>query len=200
MRREAGWTKGPGGPSMHQREFADFMGVRQGLVLDEGCGPGKFHSDFDESVDYVGVDPLVLPDAQDFAFAQALAEYLPFQDGIFTDVVVLDALDHFRDVDGFLADARRVLRPGGRLHLLQSVHEITGPLSLVKVIGHKLKDALEDKRLATQGFNAPKHLSEFTHRSLVQVFGMHFDLVADSSYSARWYRPVKLFMTFEARL
>lgn len=48
-------------------------------------------------------------------FEQASAEALPFADGAFTLVTSRHAPHHFRHLDRFLAEAFRVLRPGGRL-------------------------------------------------------------------------------------
>jgi len=43
------------------------------------------------------------------------AEQLPFPDGSFERIVVVDALHHFPDQEGAVAEMARVLRPGGRL-------------------------------------------------------------------------------------
>jgi cyclopropane fatty-acyl-phospholipid synthase-like methyltransferase len=48
-------------------------------------------------------------------FVRAAAERLPFQDGSFDRVVSLEAAQHFRSLPLFFREARRVLRPGGRL-------------------------------------------------------------------------------------
>jgi SAM-dependent methyltransferase len=47
------------------------------------------------------------------AFVQGGAERLPWPDGSFHRVVCINAFHHFSDKRAFLADARRVLRPGG---------------------------------------------------------------------------------------
>lgn len=46
-------------------------------------------------------------------------ECLPFEEGQFDAVVMVDVLCSVRDVDAVLAEAYRVVRPGGRLHLLE---------------------------------------------------------------------------------
>ncbi|WP_322800375.1 class I SAM-dependent methyltransferase [Thermoflexus sp.] len=46
---------------------------------------------------------------------QALAERLPFADGAFDRIVIVDALHHFIDAAAAIQEAARVLRPGGRL-------------------------------------------------------------------------------------
>ncbi len=183
--------------SSPQEAFARFTGIARGRVLDIGCGPGKFRHLFDtDHVEYVGLDPIPLPEASDFDFVQGVAEYLPFRSGSFTDVVVLAALDHFRDLDRFLDETRRVLRPDGRLHVLQSVHEVRGPISATRMIAHKLKDTVEDWRTEAFDRSVPKHLWEFTTRSLTDRIQDRFRLVSTGRYSATWYSPVKLFLSF----
>ncbi len=46
---------------------------------------------------------------------RAHAERLPFRDGSFDRVMVIDALHHFCDAGEAVADLLRVLRPGGRI-------------------------------------------------------------------------------------
>ena len=180
--------------------FAAFTGIKAGRVLDIGCGPGKFRFNFDESnVEYVGLDPIVLPEIGDFPFVRGLAEYLPFANGTFTDVVVLAALDHFRDTARFFQEARRVLTPNGRLHILQSVHDLDGPVSAVKVLTHKVKDVIEDWNTNDHGSDVPKHLSEYTRRSLMDVADPYFSSVRTEEFSAAWYSPTKLFLTLSPR-
>jgi ubiquinone/menaquinone biosynthesis C-methylase UbiE len=162
-----------------------------------GCGPGKFRFNLDPlRVSYYGLDPIVLPEVADFPFVQGLAEHMPFQDDSFTDIVVLAALDHFRDLDRFLAEARRVLEPGGRLHILQSVHEARGPISAVRGIAHRVKDAIEERDAPDHARDIPKHLSEFTTATLVRRIGQGLDLTSSQEYHATWYSPVKLFLSF----
>jgi ubiquinone/menaquinone biosynthesis C-methylase UbiE len=183
--------------SQPQPSFGKFIGIDEGTVLDVGCGPGKFRFQLDPSkVRYVGLDPIALPGVDQFPFVQGLAEYLPFKDRTFTDIVVLAALDHFRDLDRFLSESRRVLVENGRLHIMQSTHEVRGPISAVKVIVHKAKDALEDGLSARHGRDVPKHLSEFTSTSLVERIGRAFEVAATETYSATWYSPDKRFLTF----
>jgi SAM-dependent methyltransferase len=183
--------------SRPKQPFAKFIGIESGTVLDVGCGPGKFRFNFDlNNVKYYGLDPINLAEVREFPFVQGLAEYLPFKAASFADVVVLAALDHFREPSHFFREAKRVLQPGGRLHILQSVHEVRGPVSAVKVLGHKVKDTLEDWHTREYGTHVPKHLSDFTTRSLIDAAEECFDVTAVEHYNARWYSPTKLFMSF----
>jgi ubiquinone/menaquinone biosynthesis C-methylase UbiE len=185
--------------SLPQPGFAEFIGVEEGVVLDLGCGPGNFRTSFDaDRVRYVGLDPLALPEVGDFEFVQGVAEYLPFKAATFTDIVVLAALDHFRHLDRFFGEADRVLRPRGRIHIMQSVHQVRGPVSAVKVMVHRIKDSWEDRVTASSGREVPKHIAEFTRDSLVAKLSEGgFESVASKKYSATWYSPVKLFMSFQ---
>jgi ubiquinone/menaquinone biosynthesis C-methylase UbiE len=180
------------------RTFAEFTGIREGVVLDVGCGPGTLRHVLDPArVTYVGLDPLPLEDLEEFPFVEGISERLPFKDGTFTDIVVMAALDHFRDLQSFRAEASRVLTPKGRLHILQKVHQINGPVSLVKVIAHVAKDRWDDRGTSPNEREVPKHLREFTSDSLMSLLGDTFQPVSSRSYSWAWYSPLTLFLTFE---
>jgi ubiquinone/menaquinone biosynthesis C-methylase UbiE len=49
-------------------------------------------------------------------------EPLPFDDGSFDLVLCAETLEHVRDVQLLLSEARRVLRPGGRLAVTTPAH------------------------------------------------------------------------------
>jgi demethylmenaquinone methyltransferase/2-methoxy-6-polyprenyl-1,4-benzoquinol methylase len=65
-----------------------------------------------------------------FTAAQADAEALPIADGSVDGVVSGFALRNLRDLGTALAEAARVLRPGGRLALLEVAAPAPGPLRL----------------------------------------------------------------------
>lgn len=90
----------------------------RGPVLDVGCGEGRLASQLDDGVTWVGLDssptqvgrspysPIVLGDMR----------ALPFHDGTFAEVTHLWCLYHLEDPVTAVAEAMRVLRPGGRYY------------------------------------------------------------------------------------
>jgi arsenite methyltransferase len=99
-------------------------------VLDIGSGPGFLAAEMAEEVGTAGlvcgVDPsesmLALsrrrPAPLDLRQAHALA--LPFGEATFDAAVSTQVLEYVEDVPAALAEARRVLRPGGRLLVLDT--------------------------------------------------------------------------------
>jgi len=94
-------------------------------ILEIGCGEGaNLHHLRDAGavrfgVDYSGAKTAFARRATDAHTVTADATRLPFADGSFDAVLIRDVLHHIRDVDGVLGEARRVLRRGGRLTLLE---------------------------------------------------------------------------------
>jgi ubiquinone/menaquinone biosynthesis C-methylase UbiE len=89
-------------------------------VLDLGAGTGRIGKVFVAANDfYVGVDAS-LGMLQEFllttrtrCLAQADGQQLPFRDGAFDVVMLMQVLGGARNWRGLLGEARRVLRPGG---------------------------------------------------------------------------------------
>lgn len=90
----------------------------RGPVLDVGCGEGRLASLLDEDVTWVGVDssPTQVGNASFRPVVLADMRALPFRDGAFAEVVHLWCLYHVDDPTSAIAEARRVLRPGGRYY------------------------------------------------------------------------------------
>jgi SAM-dependent methyltransferase len=87
-------------------------------VLDLGCRSGALTRHFLEENDVVGldVDAAALAKAAELGIEPVLGnveEPLPFGDASFDAVVAGELLEHLQFPDALVAEARRVLRPGG---------------------------------------------------------------------------------------
>lgn len=88
-----------------------------GDVLDLGCGESPFRDAFPRARHYTRVDRVALD--PEVRLGDMLA--IPAPDGDFDVVLVLQALTDVPRMDLALREIRRVLRPGGRLILFESM-------------------------------------------------------------------------------
>ncbi len=91
--------------------------MRGSKVLDLGCGKGRFARQLIERGSRViGIDisARMMVEAEGLARVKATARQLPFGDAEFDAIIAVETLEHVGDVSAVVAEARRVLRPGGR--------------------------------------------------------------------------------------
>jgi len=95
----------------------EFFPLLQGDLLDVGCGR-KPYRDLVPTRRYVGVD-IDTPVTRGLAKADVFYDgrTLPFADGSFDAVLCSQVLEHVFTPEAFLAEIRRVVRPGGVLLL-----------------------------------------------------------------------------------
>jgi SAM-dependent methyltransferase len=100
--------------------FRRLVGGPGRRVLDLGCRYGALTRAYAEGNDVVGVDVDrdALAEAAKLGIETRWADVeqpLPFEDESFDVVVAGELLEHVRDPGRLVAEARRLLRPGGRL-------------------------------------------------------------------------------------
>ena len=106
-------------------------------LLDVGCGGGLLAPHLPPGYRHVGVDlsasALAVASAYGVEGVLADAAALPFPDGAFDVVVAGEVLEHVEDLDAVVAEATRVLAPGG-LFLCDTIADTAfARLSLVTI-------------------------------------------------------------------
>jgi demethylmenaquinone methyltransferase/2-methoxy-6-polyprenyl-1,4-benzoquinol methylase len=92
-----------------------------GPILDLGGGTGRVSFRLRSLVGGAIVTDFSIPMLMQAAAkggllpVRAMGEALPFPDGIFDRVLIVDALHHFRNQGDAIRESLRVLKPGGRL-------------------------------------------------------------------------------------
>lgn len=120
------WQTGNPILAAREAELAAFVRVGRGdRLLEIGCGEGaNLHHLRASGARFFGVDfsrarAAFARRAVHAETVAADATALPFADGSFDAVLIRDLLHHVKDGRAVLAEARRVLRPGGRLTLVE---------------------------------------------------------------------------------
>jgi SAM-dependent methyltransferase len=99
------------------RQYAPLEGAR---ILDIGCGLGVYvrkFREFSDDVYGIDIDPKRLREGARTTpgLMLAVSERLPFRDGGFDVVVLNEVIEHVRDDRATIAEALRILAPGGRI-------------------------------------------------------------------------------------
>jgi SAM-dependent methyltransferase len=161
------WELVPEGRAPPPRHLAGFVtGLGPvGDALDIGCGDGRLTELLPaERVTAADVSATALERARARLPEARMVELepdaaLPLEDWAFDLVLCAETLEHVRDVQLLLSEARRVLRPGGTLALTTPAHgRATALVALLRGWGHVF-DPLSP------------HLRFFDRRSLARVLG-----------------------------
>ena len=109
-----------GPPPVHLRDFVRSLG-HAGRAVDLGCGDGRLTVELDaDELTAADVSRVALERARGRLPGARIVELepdapLPLGDGEFDLVLCAETIEHVRDVQLLLSEARRVLRPGGML-------------------------------------------------------------------------------------
>jgi len=98
----------------------------RGHVLDIGCGPQPVPSYLEgwPINQITGLDPISSASDHPFQFVPGIGELIPFENDSFGAVVSGTTLDHYYLLDRGIAEAYRVLQPGG--HFVAWITEFAG--------------------------------------------------------------------------
>lgn len=161
----------------------DFVHIPAGArVLDYGCGHASYLCDFnDRGVAISGAE--IAGDLVDACKANGLDvhkvddfSHIPFEDGEFDIVYLMQVFEHLRDPHGFMKELARILKSGGMLYL--AVPNATSIWR--KVFGNNW----------VSGWFAPFHLCHYNRDNLAKLAGQHgFDVTRSwSSTPESWFR------------
>ena len=150
------------------RVYAGVLGTLSGRVLDIGGGNGVVRHYLGEGVQYIDLEPdlgwldapwadladrfpcLAVPPC----FVRGIGEYMPFTDASFDAALGFWSLNHAVDPPAVIAEAARILRPGGVLLLVLEdmpprwvdlARAGLRPWRTARLVGHKLGSALLDR-------------------------------------------------------
>lgn len=119
----------------HVQLLLDFFGdLGESCVLDAGCGKGRFARVLKDRHPRARVCGLDLAEAmlrhvpKEVSACAGSLLGLPFRDAAFDAVYATESLEHAVDIDGAVAELCRVLRPGGRLVIIDKNAEQWGRL------------------------------------------------------------------------
>ncbi|HRX03811.1 MAG TPA: methyltransferase domain-containing protein [Anaerolineae bacterium] len=147
-----------------------------GWLLDAGGGTGRVSAGLRSRVGRLVITDLSAPmlaqaQAKQVACAvQAHVERLPFADGQFDRVVVVDALHHFANQTLAVGELARLLKPGGRLVIEEP--DILQPRVKMMALGEKLA-------LMGSHFHTPQHI-----QLMLIGAGLTAEVVSDGGASA----------------
>jgi O-antigen biosynthesis protein len=153
-----------GPPPAHLAAFVAGLG-HVGSALDLGCGDGRLSALLD-------AEELTLADVSEVALERAARRLpgaravalepdarLPLPDNGFDLILCAETIEHVRDVQLLLSEARRVLRPSGRLALTTPAHSrLTGLDVLARGFERRFPPL-------------SPHLRFLTRRSLLRLLG-----------------------------
>lgn len=180
----------PAQRAMREAYLAEVPFPRDARVLDIGCGTGAVSRDLAmraDVADVIGADltPILLERARRLSegidgltFVEADARALPFPERTFDVVVMHTLLCHVPEPESVLAEAARVLRPGGWLAVFDGDYATASvalndhdPLQccVEKIVANLVHDPWIVRRLTTLGERAGFEIVSFRGHGYAQT-------------------------------
>ena len=189
-----------------------------GRILDVGGAQGRLRHFLNsaELAEYICIDPF--PEAFEgfgkmqnmlntyynlkdpLYFMAAFAESLPFKDGVFDWVHMRSVLDHFSDPEKALLEAKRVLKPGGKILIGVTIKKgewlkgIPKP-PLATRISRKAKSIFSVSKKSSGRYNtaADDHVSEWSYEELRELLNKTgFKILKEHRQKAPWQNCIYL--------
>lgn len=155
----------------HRTELKPFIPKGVKKILEIGCGEGGFRTNFDDDVEYWGVEP-----NPDVAF-MSKEKFYKVLNGIYNDVenelpdhyfdliVCNDVIEHMIDHDDFFEKIKSKMAKDGQM--LMSIPNVRYITNLIKLIIKK------DWQYKDEGILDRTHLRFFTEKSLKNTLNEH---------------------------
>lgn len=176
-----------------------------GVLVDLGAGDGYVTAALARTagaglgvaIDLVHPAPLVPARRPSARIGASLPGPMPLRDGCAEVVVSLEAIEHLLDPDALLAEARRLLAPGG--HLVLSTPRLDGGLVIASLVLGLQPPAVESSPRrrygARWGAGRPSgHVHLFTRRALAEALeanGLRAEAWAGARFSSSWWQAVR---------
>lgn len=147
----------------------------KGRILDIGCGIGKHLGSIKNFEEKYGIDPseLAIKEAKkefpECKFIVGSAYNLPFADNFFDFVYSIDVIEHLKEPEKMLKEAKRVLKKGGIFILQTPNYPIKRIYDFINWINpYSWRKTLRDD---------PTHFSKFTYFKLKSILKKYFKIL-----------------------
>ena len=175
-----------------KEKFFDFAEIQCRMLLDVGGAGGMSRKYLPESISYYCLDPLPITDhIKGFPFVRGVGEFLPFKDGAFEGLTVLESLDHLLSPARFFDEAARVLKVGGRIYVSQNIRG-HGLIQKFKTFAEyiaagQFRKIFETTKLLIVSRNrvstGETHTQHYSETSLREFLERNFDIIKSQEYS-----------------
>lgn len=161
----------------NSKELDSVSDNKEVKLLDLGGGTGELVRYLPQNLEVTVADPskAMLKKGREKEFKQPVKHVLadgadlPFADDSFDYLTISDALHHFREVKKALAEAARVLKPGGKLYILEFDPRTTFTKTIIffeKLAGEPVNFYQPDKLAEIIGKRNLKINYEYLNKSL----------------------------------